>query len=227
MSDRPGDIFTDPGAPWAGRTVFCLASGDSLRRLSPEQWAGIAAMQRGGAVVYSVNSSYKTALAGGVTSDAIFFTDMNWFEANEAFVRSFPGRVFCVSRRARTACDKVERLDNVTRHDFARRPPMRDGRSSGHRAVSSAIMMGAARVVMLGYDMRVDPVSGRSHCHDDYQHTEGRTAYEREFIPSFNGWHRDALAVGCEVVDCTDGGMLTEFPKVALDDLLRIFGALS
>jgi hypothetical protein len=219
---RPGDEFTAPGTPWAGRTVFCLASGDSLRRVTQRNWVAITDMQSRGAVVLSVNSSIKTARAGGCEPDAIFFTDTNWFEDNLALIEAFQGRVFTVDRRAKAAMPlRIERIENVHRPDFVvGHPPMRDGRSSGHRAVSLAIMCGAMRVILLGYDMQVDPVSGRSHCHDDYQHTEPPKSYAQEFIPSFTGWHVAALAVGVEVLNATERSALMEFPMV---DLAEVF----
>jgi len=220
---HPGDVFVNPGTPWLGKTVFCLGSGDSLRRLRQDEWAEIVSLQRSiGAIVFAVNSSVKTVRLNGCEPDALFFTDTNWFEVNEALVRAFPGRLFTVCKIARAAYDRLERIANeLTAPFMVGQTPMRDGRSSGHRAVSIAIMCGAKRVVLLGYDMRVDPVSGRSHCHDDYSWPGMGGMFADEFIPGFDGWYRDALAVGCEVVNATNGTDLAEFPKVPLDNILR------
>lgn len=214
--------FTDPGTPWAGKTVFCLASGDTLRRITAEQWRAIVDMQARGDVVLAVNSSVKTARNAGCEPDAIFFTDTNWFESNRELLRTFPARVFTVSRIAKAEMpDKMERIENIHREHFeVGTPPMRDGRSSGHRAVSLAVMCGARRVVMLGYDMQVDPETGRSHCHDDYQHPEMNRTFADEFLPSFRGWYKDALAVGCEIINCSPCTILREFPICPLEEIL-------
>ncbi len=42
-----------------------------------------------------------------------------------------------------------------------------------------------------------------------------------EFIPGFDGWYRDALAVGCKIINSTDGTALREFPLVPLNSVLR------
>ncbi len=186
------------------------------------EWDGIVSLQHAGAVVFAVNSSIKMARLNGCEPDALFFTDTNWFEVNEALVRAFPGRLFTVCKIARAAYDRLERITNeLTAPFMVGQTPMRDGRSSGHRAVSIAIMCGAKRVVLLGYDMRVDPVSGRSHCHDDYSWPGMGGMFTDEFIPGFDGWYRDASAVGCEIVNATDGTALAEFPVVPLDSVLR------
>ncbi len=166
---HPGDIFVNPGTPWLGKTVLCLGSGDSLRRLTSSEWAGIVAIQQVGSIIFAINSSIKMARLNGCEPDALFFTDTNWFEVNEALVRAFAGRIFTVCKIARAAYGRLERITNELTSPFmVGKTPMRDGRTSGHRAVSIAVMCGAKLVVLLGFDMRIDPVSGRSHCHDDY-----------------------------------------------------------
>lgn len=98
------------------------------------------------------------------------------------------------------------------------------GRSSGHTAISLAIAMGASRIGLVAYDMRV--VAGREHFHRDYHVNHdgtGRdlTQYEKEFVPGFGGWNEAALASGVQVLNCTPGSALTEFPFADLDEVLH------
>ncbi len=92
------------------------------------------------------------------------------------------------------------------------------GRSSGHTAISLAIAMGAKRVAMVGYDMRV--VGGREHFHADYKGGRDLSIYANEFVPGFNGWNESAWASGCEVLNCTPGSAVTEFATANLEDVL-------
>lgn len=217
----PGDEYAEPGLIWSGKTVFCLASGDSLRRLTESEWHGIIAKQWTGSIVLSINSSIKTARAAGCEPNAILFSDLNWYEDNEALIKAFPGPRFTFSRRAKVAFPDLWRIDNTTRPDFAvGAGPIKDGRSSGNRAISVAVKLGARRVILLGYDMRIDPVSGRSHCHNDYHNTEAAKVYAQEFIPSFNGWDAAARDAGVEIWNATDGTALDEFAKVGLNEVL-------
>lgn len=105
------------------------------------------------------------------------------------------------------------------RRDF---PPVgagvvRDGRSSGHKAVGLAIALSAKRIVLLGFDMRV--VDGRSHFHDAYQ-ARDPALYEQSFIPAFRGWNEQAKAAGVEVLNATPNSALEEFSRVDLDEVL-------
>lgn len=97
-------------------------------------------------------------------------------------------------------------------------PEIWGGRSSGHTAVSLAIAMGAARVVLIAYDMRL--VESREHFHADYRGGRDLTIYEKEFVPGFTGWNEAAKANGVEILNCTPGSAITEFPFADLDQVL-------
>jgi hypothetical protein len=92
------------------------------------------------------------------------------------------------------------------------------GRSSGHTAISLAIAMGAKRVCMVGYDMRV--VDGREHFHADYKNGRDLTIYANEFVPGFTGWNESAWASGVEILNCTPGSAVSEFAFADLEDVL-------
>ncbi len=78
--------------------------------------------------------------------------------------------------------------------------------------------MGAARVGLVGCDMRT--VGGREHFHNDYTDKRNLSQYDDEFLPGFRGWNDAARANGVEVINCTDGSAIREFPFAALDVLL-------
>jgi len=220
-SMREGDEFFNPGKQWKDKVVVCLGSGYSLRRLEEEEWRAIEKLQGKGNIVIAVNSSIKTARElGKIEPDVLLFTDLNWYEANEQLIKEFVGQIWTFSRRAKVAYRHLLRIENIHQDNFGRvgEPPLRDGRSSGHRAVSLGVLCGAKKVVMLGYDMQVDPESGRSHCHDDYKNTENQKSYAQEFVPGFHRWYADGLEVGCRIVNCTSTTALMEFPREKLLD---------
>lgn len=193
-------------------TVFCLASGPSL---TAEICEKVRDRRR-----IVVNSTCMLA----PDADALFFTDSSWYEQRREIVRDFPGEVMSMSRTAkREMPDKVKRVkgegDPAFPPDF-RRPGgvIQQGRSSGHTAVSLAIALGASRVVLLGYDMRV--VGGREHHHTEYAGERDLDQYQREFVPAFAGWNAAACAAGVEVLNATEGSAVREFPTIAFDEAL-------
>ncbi len=193
-----------------GATVFCLASGPSLTREVCDKVRG-----RGRAIV--VNSSHSLA----PWSDVLFFTDGSWYEPRRQIVAEWAGLVISMSRTAKCELpDKVHRVRGEFMPGFAPRghAAILQGRSSGHTAVSLAVSLGARRVVLLGYDMRV--VDGREHHHDEYDGPRDLDQYAAEFVPAFASWNRWARAIGIEIVNATAGSAITEFPFVDLDDEL-------
>lgn len=262
------EIWT-PEILFKGETVFCLASGPSLTQEVVENVRG-----KGRAI--AVNSSiYRAPWA-----DAMFFTDSGWFEhgrdpkfcglhgddqwPRRTFIENFGGLVVTMSRSAKRVLPGIVKkikgrgqpTDNPPRFPVPGSPEIHGGRTSGHTAISLAIGMGASRIVLCGYDMRllpVDPPQGvvwdnplpgskeerdilaksshprhyeiraryREHHHSEYAKSpRDLFIYETDFIPAFRGWYGAAQAMGVEIVNCTPGSAIPEFPHRPLDEVL-------
>ncbi|XUM25120.1 hypothetical protein ACRAVF_33845 (plasmid) [Bradyrhizobium oligotrophicum S58] len=201
--------YWQPEPLFAGATVFCLASGPSLTPAIAEQVSGRPSIV--------INSSCLLAPSATV----LYFTDSSWYEQHRELVAGWPGLIISMSRTAkRELPDKVRRIlgdgDPVAPPDF--RTGVQQGRTSGHTAIALAIALGARRVVLLGYDMRV--VDGREHCHDDYRGPRDLDQYARDFVPAFAGWNAAACRVGVAIVNATPDSAVTEFPFADLDQVL-------
>lgn len=219
-----GEEFTEPGLPWADCAALVLGSGPSLGMLAPALWLCIARLQAARHLrVIAANSSVKTARLNGVSPDALFFTDGNWFDANRDLIAAFPGAVYTVSRRAKAEMpDKLQRIQNLHQPDFSiGRPPMKDGRTSGHRAISLSILLGADPIILAGFDMKLS-ADGRSHCHDDYDRPAPPQLYAQDFLPASEGWGAAARRAGITVVNATPESALREFPRLPLEFLLGL-----
>lgn len=194
---------------------------DFLPGVGPSLTAEICQRVRGRRSM-AINSSAVLAPWASV----LFFTDSGWYEPRRQLVANWDGLVISMSRTAkREMPDKVKRVqgegDPQALPGFSRGPHViQQGRSSGHTAVSLAIALGATRVVLLDYDMRI--VADREHCHDEYKGSaRDSEIYQREFAPGFAGWDEAARAVGVEVINATEGSALKEFRFVSLNDILR------
>lgn len=207
--------FWAPEPIYKGETVFCLASGPSLTLEICEKVRGKPAI--------AVNSSCKLAPWAD-----LYFTDSSWYEDRRAIVATWwPGRVFTMSKTAkRELPDKVLKIKGegdprLFSGDF---PPLgspfiRQGRTSGHTAISLTIALGASTVCLLGYDMRA--VHGREHHHYEYAGTRDLSVYATDYVPAFNGWDAAAKAMGVTILNCTPGSAITEFEFAGLEDVLR------
>lgn len=201
--------YWTPAVLWPDRpTAFLLAGGDSLRGFDIERLRGRR--------IVAVNSSVRMAARIAGSQDLLYFSDNSWFETHQAEVAAWPGLIFTAARGAKRAMpDRVNRIQTFECSAFQVPEKLRSGRSSGHIAVSLAIALGAARLVLLGYDMRL--IGGRSHHHDDYGRTTEQAVLDG-FIEAFQGWHQDALDVDVEIVNASPGSALMEFPLVGVDE---------
>lgn len=188
------------------RTVFLLGGGPSL--------AGFDVERLRGRTVFAINASlYLCPWAA-----ALFFMDTHWFEANRAAVAAFTGVAITSSRDAKHLAPSLKRIGIAAGDEFTFGTPwLRFCRSSGHAAIALSIAMGATRIVLLGFDMRL--IDGRSHFHDAYATRDG-AMFGREFLPWFRGWNEAARRCGVAIVNCTPGSALTEFPAGDIDSEL-------
>jgi hypothetical protein len=105
---------------------------------------------------------------------------------------------------------------------------IRTGGNSGYQAVNLAWLFGAARIVLLGFDMGA--TGGRLHWHKDHGQTahvsinHGRRREHRLHNPvprKFKDWCGafNKLAAACPVpiVNCSRTSALTCFPRMDLD----------
>lgn len=76
-----------------------------------------------------------------------------------------------------------------------------DGRNSGHHAIALAYQFGAARVVLLGYDMQ--RTGGRSHWHGDHQHGLGNLERLAEWPIRMEALAEAAEEVGFDIVNAS------------------------
>lgn len=204
--------FWSPPVEWTGETAFVLGCGPSLT-------AEIVDTIKGRRVV-AVNAAYRLA----PWAPYLVFSDRGWFDHRRPAIEAFRGVVVTPSRRpAEVLPAKVMRVA-VARTGVFPQPgsgPIRHGNSSGALGVSLAVALGAERVVLLGFDMRV--VDGRSHWHAEYWARPAENfepVYRERFVPAFNGWCAQAMAMGVRIVNATAGSALQEFPFVTLDEVL-------
>lgn len=92
------------------------------------------------------------------------------------------------------------------------------GNNSGAHAINLAANMGARKIVLLGYDMRI--VDGKTHWHGGYQLAMRPSIYNDLFIPSINSMAIPLKTMGVKVVNATPNSNLKCFPYEPLESLV-------
>lgn len=199
---RGGGAWPPVPRLWPGETCAICASGPSL---TLEQVEAV----RGRARVVVVNTTYRLA----PWADLLYGCDRKWWEKERP---EFSG--------LKVSQDPVEGVLKVPSEDAPglSLDPVRihQGANSGYQALNLAVLLGAARVVLLGYDMRV--VGGERHWHGDHPpglNNPDASNFAR-WASEFARAVPDLARAGVEVINCTQGSALRCFPMADLEDAL-------
>lgn len=93
------------------------------------------------------------------------------------------------------------------------------GSNSGFQAINLAILFGAKRILLVGFDMTAH--SGKKHFFGDHPAGLINNANYERFIPQFERAAK-LLPDGIEVINCTKGSSLRCFPMMELSDALSV-----
>lgn len=95
--------------------------------------------------------------------------------------------------------------------------------NSGAQAINLAYLMGARRLVLVGFDMRRDEVDGKPdqvHWFGDHPKGLSNSPPFAHFIRGMGELAADLHRAGVEVINCSQRSALSYWPKRALDDAL-------
>jgi hypothetical protein len=206
---------------WAGQTCAIMASGPSMTREVAQ------AVCESGCRVIAVNNqgidtNGKPAMAPW--ADIMYASDATWWHNNQREALKFAGRKVTIATQGNvlpnTISDDVHVMGHGGVAGFDERPThLRTGSNSGYAATHLAIHLGATRIVLCGFDMRVGD-DGRGHWFGDH-HWRGphRTDYSiflYHFRNAAQEFNRRAM-----IINATPRSALTCFPMMDLKEALR------
>jgi hypothetical protein len=193
---------------WPGETCFLLGGGPSLRGFD----ASILAGHR----VIAINNSWELA----PTADALYFCDGGWWRTHgHRAAAGFKGEhIVTLSDIRHPAVKNIRNAGRVALSTIPHR--LAHGSNSGYQAINLAFLFGATRIVLLGYDMKVQP--GRTHWHAGHgkdDHTQSHVL--ATFAKHFPRLVEPLRAAGVEVLNATPDSALTCWPFRHLSDILN------
>jgi len=200
-----------------GQTICCIASGPSL---TLEDCARV----RGRMPVVVVNSALEFA----PWADVLHACDFKWWRWHKG-APAFAGLKFTLAEAAAEAFPDVTRLRNTGDEGLELDPTgIRTGKNGGYQAVNIAVHLGASRILLLGYDMKVGP-KDRKYCHADHPGDviDKKKDLERfrnrlaGFRTRFETIVAPLKTAGVEVVNCSRSTALRCFPQRPLEEALE------
>lgn len=177
--------------------------------------------------IIAINDAWRLA----PRADLLYAADAPWWDHHKG-VPAFAGAKWIPYRTGGCsfsqgpqwlACAKRWGL-RIVRSEFGTRlsfdPALiREGYNSGFQAINVAVLMGAARIVLLGFDCQPGP-GGKEHWFGSHPDGLRRTIPFRLFAAAFEHAAADAAAAGVDIVNCSRATALECFRRAALDEVL-------
>lgn len=191
-----------------GATVFIVGGGDSLRDFDYSRLDGKKVIGINQACVYLPNLT------------AIYWADEDWAAKNDDTLKDHACKLrFCGKPNPPDVALQSElklaggatalRITGVFGLDSD--PDCIRGNNSGSHVINLCVNAGAAKIVLLGFDMKP------GHWHDDYVLSYTDEVYVG-FLTSINSI---ADVIGIPVINCSMGSAITAFQKIPIDEVLR------
>ncbi len=187
-----------------GETIAILGCGPSLT-------AEDVNYLRGKVRVIAINAAHELA----PWADVLYAADARYWGYIKG-APNFPGLKFALEPAAGKWAG-VRVLKNTGNQGLELDPTgVRTGKNSGYQAMNLAVHLGAAKLLLLGYDMK--PVNGQEHFTTHYPNRT--TSPYTLFLRHFETIVEPLKAARVEVINCTHRSSLKLFTKMPLREAL-------
>lgn len=202
---------------WPGSTVFIIGGGPSL-------------LQHDLSIIHNQRAiGVNHAFSLGPWIDICWFGDKQWLHTNIKKLNQFGGLIATCSTEIESRQRKNIKYVGRSKQygiEFKKRTHVAWNSNSGASAISLAYWLGARRVILLGFDMRIpaDPAEN-THWHNEYEKKFERTGKLFNPYPRFlKGWDfivKDAAHIGLEIITCCADSALTMIPFKPFEEICR------
>jgi len=167
-------------------------------------------------VVIAVNDAALRA----PLSSALFSADTTWICKRWGVVTSFPGAVYlAVSGNWGLSAPNVTWMKRLRSSGLSRRwPEVCTGGNSGHGAINLAFLLGARRIILLGFD-----------CHPNHRHEHWFGRYDwggqlddsttRRWRENFHTLAIELKREGVAVINANPDSAVDAFPRMSLEEV--------
>jgi len=189
-----------------GETIACLGTGPSLCAADVDSLRGVAR-------VIAINDAYLLA----PWADILYAADERWWRWHSG-APHFGGTRYGIEPQ-RLTWPGLRVLRNTGRTGLEQQPDgLRTGSTSGYQAINLAVHLGAARIVLLGYDLQGRHFFGEHPNKTVPPFAAARHAFESLVAP--------LAALGVPVINASRDTTLTAFPRATLAAALEPHSSL-
>jgi hypothetical protein len=192
-----------------GETVYIIGGGPSLKNFNFRQLAGARTIAINKAMLYHTQT------------DVLYWTDVRFYTWYKNEIDNYKGLKFALKPGSQYTND-ISILKKGKAYGLETdRQTLAHGNNSGYAAINLAYHLGAARIILLGFDMHNDGKD--THFHDGYPtRPAGDRMYQDKFIPGFKQLHAELKDSGVTVLNASPYSKLTVFPKITIEQSLSL-----
>ncbi len=206
------------GWPWLpGATIVCIAGGPSLTKADCDLVA--AAQAAGDCVLFGVNDAYRI-----VPVQLVYGGDQKWWHTTLPGGGTHASRTKAIDTIRWRMCAQdsgavggIIKVPGKDCPNLSREPGfVHYGGNGGYQLINVAYLVGAARIVLLGYDCGY---GANNQCHWFGQHPPGVHT-----TSNYAEWQRKFSTIDvpdCEILNASRRTAITAFPRVRLCDAIR------
>ena len=157
----------------------------------------------------AINDAYKIA----PHAQYLYACDLKWWKWHDG-ASGFSGMKITQDKKAWEKYPDLYRVPGESGVGLSLDPSkIHTGQNGGFQAFNLAVLMGASRILLLGYDMRIHK-NGSSHWFGDHPDKQR---------PNYKPWlehFADSVPQldGVEVINCSPDSALTCFPMMSVDE---------
>lgn len=231
-------VWTAPRI-WDGGTAFIIGGGPSLPRqfnvpeeiiqevmkgrLQPDAYSPYMSSIHDKHII-AVNNAYKL----GDWIDVLFFGDSGWYVVYRNVLPNLQMlKVTCCVRFAKPDkyCQGIKYLAWDKKIYGLTTDPTKVcwNSNSGAAAINLAVHFGVKRIVLLGFDMKLDH-NKTSHWFGSYNRNNPKPAVPpfSRHLKGFDAIKADLDALGIEVLNCSAESAITQFRKCTIEEVLAM-----
>lgn len=198
-----------PEAKWEGDDAFIIGGGPSLRDFD---WKLLK-----DELTIGCNNAY---VLGADVCKICIFGDAKWFRKHRDKLAEYKGVLFTNSKQfSHTKIEWLWTMPRKAKGLGAR--ALGWNSNTGAAAVNLALVLGAKRIFLLGFDMHLSE-DGNPNWHDALMDKPNAAVYEK-FVVEFTSVSIDCkkLFPGREIINVTDNSDLDVFPKVGCEEFWK------
>lgn len=207
------NVWTVP-EEWPGATFFILGGGPSLKGFDAEVLRGrgrVIAVNEAG---LAVNPGDEDALPRAPWADVLYWADPQFLAWNHDRLQTHQGRYKITRHQPEVDTGLDIKLLPQSDQPLAVDRRSLSGFCGGGAAINLAYLLGAKRIVLLGFDMK------GNNWHSRHRRSIDKDRYRTHFMPPIAKMAWPLKERGVEVINCTPDSALTCFPFARLDDVL-------